>query len=182
MAVRLATVLPLALLVLGCEDLQDFATVPGESKYAGCVVGNTSDTTFIRSTVFDPGTAMELQLDPDAATQTGPRNAITVIDPDPADERLFDATELRPIAHLSHDALSDYDFPGAGRIRNYLFFATPDTGPLNGRDTTIFVSLMESGRVEVRVIAGRLAPEGEEHFGLFRLARADGSAAIDCTP
>jgi hypothetical protein len=143
-------------------------------------VGNEG-TTFIRSTVFQAGTAMELQFDPDAVTLTGDRNTLTTIDPDVGDDPLFDETQLRPIAHLSHDALSDYDFPGAGRIRNYILLATPTTGTLRGKDATVFVSLMESDRVEVRVIAGQLMPGAEEHFGLFRLRRVDNGEVTDCT-
>jgi hypothetical protein len=174
-----------ALLAAGCDDLTDYATVPGESKYAGCVVG-TGATTFIRSEVFREGAAMELQFDPDSVTQISDRNTITVINPAgeggvPAEERLFDGTQLRPIAKLSHDVLSDFDFPGSGRIRNFILMAS-GSGALLDREAMVFVSVMESDRVEVRVIAGRTTMDGEENFGLFRLNRTEAAASADCTP
>ena len=88
---------------------------------------------------------------------------------------------LEPIANLTHDALSQYDFPGGGRLRNYMFFARFALAGRRRRaatrDATVFVSLMENGKVEVRVIAPSvLASDGETEllpplFGVFVLKR-----------
>ncbi|MCA9580743.1 MAG: hypothetical protein KC416_03045 [Myxococcales bacterium] len=83
---------------------------------------------------------------------------------DPA--QTFDTTPLEYIAPLEHDNLSLFDFPGGGRLRNYIFAATPLTGPLQGRDPLVFVSLMENESVEVRVVVGP-----GDYFGVFRLRR-----------
>ncbi len=74
-------------------------------------------------------------------------------------------------------------FPGGGRIRNYMFVARPDSGPLAGRDAMVFLSLLRGGNVEVRLIAGpgldicdpgdcATIDAGEcDYFGVFGLSR-----------
>ena len=76
--------------------------------------------------------------------------------------------------------MSQYDFPGGGRIKNYIFgarFRSEDaSAPLGvARHAMVFVSLMESARVEARVIAPSvLAEDGKSEawpalFGVFML-------------
>jgi hypothetical protein len=74
--------------------------------------------------------------------------------------------------------LSEYDFPGGGRLRNYMLYArstvsTPD-GPV-GRSATVFLSLMESGSIEARVMAPSIRLDGIDAapalFGVFVLER-----------
>ena len=184
--------------VAGCDDLDEFKTQPGPdgSKFLGCVVGSVDDS-FIRGKAgFEPGTWMELRFDPTEATVVSEANQITAEGvefpeptpmmpmPDPITHRYFDATPLRPIPTLSHDALSGYDFPGGGRIRNYIFVATPSGGPLADQHTMVFLSLMENGRIEVRVLHDApvtgLETERRGYFGLFRLAREDAAEPPSC--
>jgi hypothetical protein len=90
----------------------------------------------------------------------------------------FDGAGLEAIEHLEHDALSQYDFPGGGRVKNYLFGARFE-GEVDGnavpRHAMVFLSLMETGRVEARVIAPSVLDEDGETaldalFGVFMLA------------
>jgi hypothetical protein len=152
-------------LLLGCESLDRFRT-DSHSVFHGTVTGDTADS-FIRRG-FPPQTTLDLELDPSMAQ--GPMaGAITAAAPDGT--LYFDHTELRVIESLEHDLLSQYDFPGAGRIRNYLYDARPDDGPLAGRDVMVFVSLMDDGAVEVRVIAGTGDESRGDVFGLFHATR-----------
>lgn len=145
-----------ALSATGCTDLSDYATPPGRA-YQGTIVGTEADgacppgtpCSFIRrgfpagvelSMTFDP---VEASSDPGTLTTTGELCGAT-----------FDDTPLLPITPLAHDALSLYDFPGGGRLRNYMFVARPSAGPLAGRDAMVFVSLLQGGGVDVRILAG----------------------------
>ena len=93
---------------------------------------------------------------------------------------LFVHAKLERITNLSHDALAQYDFPGGGRLRNYIFFARTDTGKNGSRPARVpmvFVSLMEDDHVEVRVIAPSVLDEDGKTeidpplFGVFMLKR-----------
>jgi hypothetical protein len=177
----------------GCDDLGEFSTRPGVTKYAGCIVGDLPSS-FIRSGRFRPFTAMEMQFDPADATLRPPMSINAITTTAPNGERLFDATPLLPIAALAHDALSGHDFPGAGRVRNYIFLARPASGPLADKDTMVFLSLMESEGVEVRIVGGAYPPvedagpdpeserSEEEQFGFFRLTRRDAASTTNCVP
>src|SRR5690606_23176650 len=70
------------------------------------------------------------------------------------DAEVFTDTALLPIPALENDQLALYDFPGGGRIRNYLFALEPEAGPLAGRDAVAFVSLLRDGHIEVRLLSG----------------------------
>jgi hypothetical protein len=153
------------LLALGCETLDRFRT-NDHAVFHGTVTGDTADS-FIRRG-FPAETTLDLEFDPDMA-QGPTAGSITTQSPDGAD--YFDHTELRVIESLEHDLLSQYDFPGAGRIRNYAYIARPDTGLLANRDVMVFLSLMEDGSIEVRVIAGSGDVSRGDVFGLFRAAR-----------
>ncbi|MDQ3037306.1 MAG: hypothetical protein M3Y87_33235 [Myxococcota bacterium] len=160
--------LTIALLSLaGCDDLSRFAT-DGDAVYRGTVVGDEADS-FVRRG-FAPGTVMELEFDPRSSDVPQPGSLTT--SPDPiTGERVFDATPLESIPPLQHDLLSEYEFPGGGRVQNYLYVARPVAGPLAGRDVMIFLSLLDDGSAEIRVIAGTGEAARGDHFGVFRLRR-----------
>jgi len=153
-------------LASGCETLDRFRT-DEHAVFHGTVTGDTADS-FIRRG-FPPDTTLDLEFDPTMAQ--GP-SAGTITTSAPDGTVYFDHTALRVIESLEHDLLSQYDFPGAGRIRNYAYVARPDTGVLAGRDVMVFLSLMQDGTVEVRVIAGTGDETRGDVFGLFRVARA----------
>lgn len=157
-----------ALLALGgCDDLARFATDEG-TVFRGAVAGDEPDS-FIRRG-FAPGTTLELEFDPRSSDVPQPGTITT--SPDPiTGARAFDATPLESIAPLQHDLLSEYEFPGDGRVRNYLYFARPSAGPLAGRDVLVSISLLDDGGAELRVIAGPGDAARGDHFGVFRLRR-----------
>jgi len=173
LAVPMTALLALA----GCDDLKDF-----RGDYTGVIVeGN-----FVRS-CFGPSTRADLRFDPDqtiARPDAGAasQNILTTSD------GTFEATPLEPIGSLPNDPLSQLDFPGPERLRNYLLIARPIRGPLAGRDALVVISLLASERIEVRIIARTTdgtaacaAPSDpaaavdptvpHEYFGLFRLKR-----------
>jgi hypothetical protein len=188
----------LGLAALGCDDLHEFKTTPG-TVFRGEVVGSDSapeQSSFIR-TGFSSHTRMELEFDPDATgvdpdagesrsapgrvhTFTCPRNQKDC----QADEGTagpFDHARLEPIENLTHDALSEYTFPGFTRLKNYIyvvrFKSTPPTGAPIPRNAMVFLSLMDTAKVEVRAISPSvLAADGQtDHFpplfGVFILER-----------
>jgi hypothetical protein len=182
--------LALFAIVAGCDDLGEFKTGRG-TVFRGEVVGSDSEpeqSSFIRKG-FASHTQMELQFDPYAqsvldevsgSVAQGRVHTFVCERPsgcnaDDAEAGPFDRARLEPIENLTHDALSEYSFPG-GRLRNYIFgtrFATDGVQ----RHAMLFVSLMESGKIEVRAISPSvLAPEGESEqlpalFGVFVLDR-----------
>jgi hypothetical protein len=190
----------LALAVLGCNQLDEFRTRPHEA-WSGDIVGSDSDQSkdsFIRQG-FASHTKMDLTFDPVLASVSVPDDAGTSPPASPGTihtyvcpaahpdcvaasgtTSLFSHAKLELIANLNHDVLAQYDFPGGGRLRNYMFFARTDIGK-NGsrpmRAPMVFISLMESDRVEVRVIGPSvLAADGKTElepplFGVFILRR-----------
>jgi hypothetical protein len=188
------------LAALGCDDLHEFKT-SRSTVFRGVVVGSDSapeQSSFIR-TGFSSHTHMELEFDPDATginadfddkpgqgapgrvhTFTCP-TAKSDCDADDSTAGPFDHARLEPIENLTHDAMSEYTFPGFGRLRNYIFsvrFATtPEDGAAISRNAMVFLSLMDTGKVEVRAISPSvLAPDGQSErfpalFGVFVLGR-----------
>jgi hypothetical protein len=191
----------LALPVLGCEELSKFRTHPGEI-YTGDIVGSDSAPgrdSFIRQG-FASHTKLDLTFDPSLASEeipqgdggTAPAPSPGMIDtylcpgahPDcdakDGKSSLFVHAKLERIVNLSHDTLAQYDFPGGGRVRNYMFFARSDTGKNGSRPAriaTVFISLMEDDHVEVRMIAPSVLDiDGESVidpplFGVFILKK-----------
>lgn len=175
----------------GCDGLSEFRTGSGE-EFRGRVVGGEGDEapTFIRSG-FSGKTMLALTFDPGRATPAGkaaePVGTLTTYTCDDEacgeDARtpgVFRRAELEPIPQLSHDALGVYELPGSSRLRNYIFGArfSSGTGLLAvQRHAMVFLSLLESGRIEVRVIAPSvLSADGESTlhealFGVFSLER-----------
>jgi hypothetical protein len=193
--------LGLTLLGAGCDDLREFKTAPGQ-VFRGEVIGSDSDpnaSSFIRKG-FASHTQLELHFDPSASEvvepgdggssqrRRGPGRIDTFVCPDgrgdcDASDRTpgpFSNTPLLAIDSLAHDPLSQYTFPGGGRLRNDIagarFVSSTDQGDL-GRDALVFISLMESGNIELRAVAPAvLADDGESErvpalFGVFVLKR-----------
>jgi hypothetical protein len=182
------------LLVAGCDELDEFRTRPGE-VFHGRVIGSDSEQdepSFIREG-FPSFTQMDLTFDPSRAGATSeldqPREPAgtleTYLCPEEEDacpERRrtaghFVESALEPIAPLTHDVLSQYDFPG-GRLRNYILSARFDGLTVLGnveRSALVFASMMENGAVEVRVVAPSVRQDGADLlpalFGVFVLER-----------
>lgn len=150
-----------ALLGSGCDDPDRFSTEPGES-FCGAIVQGT----FVRSS-FGPAVQMRLTFDA-ARIESGPGSLST------SDGLLVEAP-LRPLAPFFHDALSSLQF-GEGRERSLLYFVDPAAG---GPPLTAFVSLMEGGDVEVRLLRAAEPPPPDTPpevapaplFGVFPLKR-----------
>lgn len=151
-------------LLAGCDDLSSFATTEGE-LYRGSVVG-VEDPPLLRRG-FESGAELTMSFDPTRATSLAdPAGRLST-----SDGALVDVP-LEPIGPLTHDALSEYEIPSGGRIRNYIFVMRPAEGPLAGREPFVFISLMNDGSIEVRIIAGGGNREGD-FFGFFRLTREE---------
>jgi V8-like Glu-specific endopeptidase len=179
-ALRTAAAVLLAVATFGCSDLSEFDTGPGRA-YRGTVLG-TDDASeagegapFIRRG-FAEGTVLQLTFDP-ALADSAPGQMWT--DDTVCGEPTFDGTTLRAIPPLAHDALSQYDFPGAPRLRNYIYLALPETGALAGQEVPVFVSLIRGGRMEARILSGFGAGPCDPFqactcfFGVFKLAQED---------
>jgi hypothetical protein len=195
---HLGIVALLGLAAFGCDDLHEFKTTRG-TIFRGDVVGSDSDpeqSSFIRKG-FPSHTRMDFEFDPDATgqaadseerpaapgrvhTYTCPANK-SDCDADEGTSGPFDHARLEPIEQLTHDALSEYTFPGFGRLRNYIFGvrfeSQPETGDAIRRNAMVFVSLMDTGKVEVRAISPSvLSADGKSDqfsalFGVFILDR-----------
>jgi len=191
--------LALAFASLGCDDLREFKTGPS-SVFRGEVTGSDSapeTSSFVR-TGFASHTRMELFFDPyannvadeDAVGRESAGRVHTYVCPASrrdcsareGESGPFDQASLQPIENLTHDALSEYTFPGGGRLRNYMFnvrFASelPGEDETAPRNAMLFLSLMDSGQIEVRAIAPSvLGAEGGGDrlpalFGVFVLDR-----------
>jgi hypothetical protein len=194
---RRACALALGLALAGCDELGEFRTGEGE-VFHGRVIGSEniedpSQPSFIRSG-FLATTVLDLTFDPAHAAPVegesmSPGTITTyVCDADgqsacASDVRSrghFDRATLEPIPELSHDALGFYELPGGGRLRSYIFGVRFSSGEglfEIARHAMVFVSLLESGRVELRIVAPSvLGADGSElHpalFGVFSLERA----------
>jgi hypothetical protein len=182
-------------MVSGCDGLSEFRTEPGE-VFEGSVIGaDGGDSEFIRSG-FPAHTRLALTFDPAKAVPAGEeaRSAGTITtykckapSCSEADRTAgsFTEAELEPIPQLSHDALGVYELPGGSRLRNYIFGArfTSGEGLLAvPRHAMVFLSLLENGRIEVRIIAPSVLGgfDGqtvihEAMFGVFSLGRRSAS-------
>jgi hypothetical protein len=169
----------------GCDTLGEFRTDESE-VYRGDIAGVNDplncpdgiDCSFIRRG-FPSGVTLDLTFDPDRQYDEPGMISTDGEDCGPT----FAQTPLLPIAPLAHDQLGLYDFPGGGRVRNYMFVARPESGPLAGRDAMVFISLIRGGDIEVRVIAGpgsiicdpadcaELDSGQCDYFGVFTLKR-----------
>lgn len=180
-----------------CEDLGEFQT-DAEHVFRGEVIGSGDETTSFIRQGFASHTQLELTFDPSLAAESAasePGTGEPPVSPGAIDtftcpanasscrvsERkpgAFEHAALEPIENLAHDALSQYDFPGGGRVKNYIFgarFRSEVDARIVQRHAMLFLSLMETGRAEVRVIApSALDADGKREvvpalFGVFML-------------
>lgn len=161
---RLSTLVFASALFAACDGYDRFRTGPDRGVFRGVVLGE-AEASFIRRG-FPAGTTLELSFDPDAV-QRPVAGEITVTAPNGT--RFFDAVALETIAPLAHDLLSELTFPGAGRLATFLLLARPNAGPLAGREAVVFLSLLDTGEVEVRIIAGTGDEARGDVFGVFPL-------------
>jgi len=156
---------------LGCDDLHKFR-IGADEVFSGPVVGSDSPEAGVVATGcdfvlcgFPERTSLSLSdFDPELAGGVMTRGVITTSDD------TFVNAKLVQIPGLEHDALSQYTFPGGGRVRNYMLGAR--FGADDARYAMVFVSLMEDGRIEVRVHAPSTQVGGDDAlFGVFRLCR-----------
>lgn len=167
--------------LVACDDLKDF-----RGSYRGQIIGGE----FVRS-CFKQDTQLTLSFDPNQAV-TREDDPALVPNTLSTDDGTFQNTQLEPLQNLPHDPLSELNFPGPQRLRNYLLLARPEAGPLAGRDALVVVSLLASESIEVRIIArpadgittcpADLEPDQDggvdgpplprrEYFGLWRMRR-----------
>lgn len=171
--------------IVGCDALGEFRTGEGE-VYRGEISGvydpencpDGVDCSFIRRG-FPSGVTLDLTFDPELQYENPGTISTSGEDCGPT----FDGTPLLPIPPLAHDQLGLYEFPGGGRVRNYMFVMRPETGPLAGRDAMVFLSLIRGGNIEVRIVAGpgleicdpsdcEAIDLGQcDYFGIFALSR-----------
>jgi hypothetical protein len=164
-------------MMLACEDLGEFRTDSRE-VFQGAIVGDVgpSNDSFIRSG-FSSGLTMQLKFYP-YETENSP-GSMSMFDSE-GNTVWFSKTRLDPIDPLLRDPLTQYTFPGAGRIRNYIFGARIAEQP---RSALVFLSLMQDETIEARVIApGVFTSDGKSYesvdggtlnllFGVFRLEK-----------
>ena len=155
----------LGLLACGCRDTAGFST--GSGHYEGTVVSGS----FVRSGIAD-GTRACITLDADHL-QDAPGTIST-------SEGRFHATPLRPIPQIWHDPLSTLSF-GEGRTKNLIYVATADPGDSgdSGGDVMMFLSLMQTGSIEVRLLRGAPDADGSDAgaadiFAIFDLVTTPG--------
>ena len=156
-------------LIVGCRELDRFST--NGDHFEGTIVA----ADFVRTGIA-AGTTLCLTLDADRL-ESGPGAFST-------SDGAFSQAALRPIPQLLNDPLSMYTFAD-GQIKNLIYAAhasPPDGGPGTAADPLIFLSLLQSNDVELRVV--RSAPElggGDASpgasvpvFALFPLTRKPG--------
>ena len=154
----------------GCDDL---------SEFQGAFDGQIISGGFVRE-CFPAGTRATLVFDPERAVYDESDLEASKVNRLTTSDGTFDDTPLDPIAALPHDPLSQLDFPGSRRLRNYILLARPSKGPLAGRDATVVVSLLADERIELRVIA-RTEPTLEPCAG-NRAERDAGAGEDDAGP
>ncbi|MDB4936987.1 MAG: hypothetical protein JWP87_3959 [Labilithrix sp.] len=157
----------------GCRNVSRFSSKTGDHFEGDVVQGN-----FVRTGVAD-GARMCVTLDANRL-QDAPGTLTT------SDGR-FKGTLLRPIPQIWHDPLSTLSF-GEGRVQNLVYVATPVAPAGDTQDVMVFMSLMEEGGIEVRLVrgapqvdAGTPAPgpvQAAPMFGIFTLDRRDGPCAF----
>lgn len=145
-------------LLSACVALDDFETGIDE-RFEGYVLGQDGDCdagpcSFIRRG-FAAGTRLTMSFDPEVREGEAGRLSTRAADGSlEACGTTLDDEPLMPIIPLQHDQLSLYDFPGNGRLRNFVYALRPLSGPLAGRDVVAFVSLLSGRKVEVRLLSG----------------------------
>lgn len=145
----------LASSLVACERLDRYGTGSGSLE------GVVENADLVRAG-FAPGVRACLELDT-GQLQSQPGFVST------SDGR-FTHTPLRPVPPLTADTLSNLSF-AAGQVRN-LLFALRENGA-TPRDALVVLSLLDDGRVELRILDGAPgAPGVEPLYGVFPLERA----------
>jgi hypothetical protein len=155
----------------GCKSVTRFSSKDGDHFEGDVVKGN-----FVRSGLAEDA-RMCVTLDA-SRLQDSPGILST------SDGR-FKATPLRPIPQIWHDPLSTLSF-GEGRVQNLVYVATPAGPATDTQDVMVFMSLMDEGGIEVRIVRGAPqvdggAPASGESapvFGVFTLDRRDGPCSF----
>lgn len=175
----------LALALMGCHDAADLGATSGRVCQGG-VIG--SDVSFIRRG-FCPGSTLEIAFSPTVPAEwncppiTGPFDALlnTHDGVHSSATDAFHCAPLRAIAPLEHDSLSSFTFPGGDRVLNTVYAVSRTDLPTAcegastmctdvpascfasspGQDAFAFVSLMEDGTVEVRILSGNGTDDDE---------------------
>ncbi len=156
---------------IGCKSVARFSSKAGD-HYEGDVVKGS----FVRAGVAEDA-RMCVILDASHLQDT-PGTLST------SDGR-FKATPLRPIPQIWHDPLSTMSF-GDGRVQNLVYVATPVAPAGDTPDIMIFMSLMDEGGIEVRLVRGAPQVDGGPAaagqafpmFGVFTLDRRDGACSF----
>jgi hypothetical protein len=151
----------------GCKSVSRFSSRHGDHFEGDIVKGD-----FVRAGVADDA-KMCVVLDA-AHLQDAPGTFST------SDGRFRDAL-LRPIPQVWHDPLSTMSF-GEGRTQNLVYVASPG----DAQDVMVFLSLMDEGGLEVRLVRGApvadsgtpLPSAAPAMFGVFTLARRDGACSF----
>jgi len=151
---RVALLFGAAMAATACDSFDRFGTGSGSFE------GTIEPSDLVRAG-FAVGTTLCLELDT-SKLQSTPGAVST------SDGR-FGHTALRPMPPLASDTLSNLTFAD-GQVRNLLFAArAAETTP---RDLLAIVTLLDSGRVEVRLVNGAPgAPELAPLYGVFALQK-----------
>jgi hypothetical protein len=156
---------------MGCKSVARFSSRDGD-HYEGDVVKGS----FVRAGVAE-NARMCVILDANHL-QDSPGTLST------SDGR-FKGTPLRPIPQIWHDPLSTMSF-GDGRVQNLVYVATPAAPASDTQDIMVFMSLMDEGGIEVRLVRGAPQVDGgppaagqpAPMFGVFTLDRRDGACSF----
>lgn len=171
---RLAPLVTLAALLataMGCKSVTRFSSNEGDHFEGDVVKGS-----FVRAGVAEDA-RMCVILDANHL-QDSPGTLST------SDGR-FKGSPLRPIPQIWHDPLSTMSF-GNGRVQNLVYVATPTAPAGDTQDVMVFMSLMDEGGIEVRLVRGAPQVDGgpiaqgqaSPMFGIFTLDRRDGACAF----
>jgi hypothetical protein len=160
---------------MGCKNVTRFSSKDGDHFEGDIVKGS-----FVRAGIGD-NAKMCFLLDA-GHLQDAPGTFST------SDGRFKDAP-LRPIPQIWHDPLSTMTF-GEGRSQNLVYVASPSpsatTPASDAQDVMVFLSLMDEGGLEVRLVRGApVADAGtpmpavaSPMFGVFTLDRRDGACSF----
>ena len=174
MCLRVASICVLTALLgssIGCKSVARFSSTDGD-HFEGVVVKGS----FVRAGVAEDARmcvildANHLQDSPGVLSTSDGR---------------FKGAPLRPIPQIWHDPLSTMSF-GDGRVQNLVYVATPAGPAGDAQDVMVFMSLMDGGGIEVRLVRGAPqvdggappAVQGSALFGVFTLDRRDGACAF----
>ena len=203
---RLADLALLAALVGVVSSCTDIGSIgAGSGRLCGGPVVGTSDATFIRRGFCETVT-LELAFRPLVPEHCRglPLGDTTFEALLTTSDGAFECAPVRIIGPVEQELLGRYDFPGDSRLENKIYTVRRTRGPEDGavracsvlgpeqfdteapcgQDATLFVSFLDGGGVEARLLAGAGNSStgercgaatadystGRDLFGLFRLA------------